>query len=97
MKCILSCLLILLSQVVCAQNHKAVAFQAVARTNYGVIMPNKQIQVRISILSDTVKNSIVYQEVKLAYFTCEVKGGRLCLAHATNTSESWGRVANALF
>jgi hypothetical protein len=64
MKCILSCLLVLLSLVAYAQNHKAVAFQAVARTNYGVIMPNKQIQVRISILSDTVKNSIVYQEVK---------------------------------
>lgn len=64
MKCILSFLLILLSLVAYAQNHKAVAFQAVARTNYGIIMPNKQMQVRISILSDTIKNSVVYQEVK---------------------------------
>jgi len=32
-----------------SQSQKGIAFQAVARTNYGVIMPNKLMQIRISI------------------------------------------------
>jgi hypothetical protein len=47
-----------------SQNQKGIAFQAAARTSYGVIMPNKQIQVRISILKDTLSEEILYQELK---------------------------------
>jgi len=47
-----------------SQNQKSIAFQAVARTSYGVIMPNKQIQIRISILKDTLAEEILYQELK---------------------------------
>jgi hypothetical protein len=47
-----------------SQNQKGIAFQAVARTSYGVIMPNKQIQIRISILKDTLAEEILYQELK---------------------------------
>jgi hypothetical protein len=47
-----------------SQNHKGIAFQAAARTSYGVIMPNKQIQIRISILKDTLSEEILYQELK---------------------------------
>ena len=47
-----------------SQNQKGIAFQAVARTNYGVIMPNKQIQIRISILKDTLSEELLYQELK---------------------------------
>jgi hypothetical protein len=47
-----------------SQNQKGITFQAAARTSYGVIMPNKQIQVRISILKDTVSQELLYQEIK---------------------------------
>ena len=47
-----------------SQSQKGIAFQAVARTSYGVIMPNKQIQIRISILKDTLAEEILYQELK---------------------------------
>jgi hypothetical protein len=47
-----------------SQNQKGIAFQAAARTSYGVIMPNKQIQVRISILKDTLSEALLYQELK---------------------------------
>jgi hypothetical protein len=46
------------------QNHKGIAFQAVARTSNGVIMPNKLIQIRISILKDTLTEEFLYQEIK---------------------------------
>jgi len=47
-----------------SQSQKGIAFQAVARTNSGVIMSNKQIQIRISILKDTLTEEILYQELK---------------------------------
>jgi len=51
-------------QIGLSQSQKGIDFQAVARTSYGVIMPNKQMQVRISILKDTLSEEIVYQELK---------------------------------
>ena len=51
-------------QIGLSQNQKGIAFQAAARTSYGVIMPNKQIQVRISILKDTLTEELLYQEIK---------------------------------
>jgi hypothetical protein len=56
--------LLLYCQIGLSQNHKGIAFQAAARTSYGVIMPNKQIQIRISILKDTLSEEILYQELK---------------------------------
>jgi len=56
--------LLLYSQICLSQNQKGIAFQAAARTSYGVIMPNKQIQVRISILKDTLAEELLYQELK---------------------------------
>jgi hypothetical protein len=47
-----------------SQNQKGITFQAAARTSYGVIMPNKKIQVRISILKDTLSEELLYQELK---------------------------------
>ena len=47
-----------------SQSQKGIAFQAVARTNYGVIMPNKLMQIRISILKDTLSEELLYQELK---------------------------------
>jgi hypothetical protein len=46
------------------QNQKGIVFQAAARTSYGVIMPNKKIQIRISILKDTLSEELLYQEIK---------------------------------
>ena len=54
----------LFCQMGLSQNQKGIAFQAAARTSYGVIMPNKQIQIRISILKDTLSEEILYQELK---------------------------------
>ena len=51
-------------QIGLSQNQKGITFQAAARTSYGVIMPNKQIQVRMSILEDTVSEELLYQEIK---------------------------------
>jgi hypothetical protein len=51
-------------QIGLSQNQKSIMFQAAARTSYGVIMPNKQIQVRISILEDTISEELLYQEIK---------------------------------
>ena len=56
--------LLLCCQIGWSQSHKGIAFQAVARTSNGVIMPNKQIQIRISILKDTLEEAILYQELK---------------------------------
>lgn len=56
--------LLLYCQIGLSQNHKGIAFQAAARTSYGVIMPNKKIQIRISILKDTLSDELLYQELK---------------------------------
>ena len=56
--------LLLYCQTGLSQNQKGIAFQAVARTSYGVIIPNKQIQIRISILKDTLAEELLYQELK---------------------------------
>ena len=56
--------LLFLYQIGWSQNHKGIAFQAVARTSNGVIMPNKLMQIRISILNDTLEEEILYQELK---------------------------------
>ena len=61
---IITIVLVLYCQMGFSQNQKGIAFQAVARTSYGVIMPNKQIQIRISILKDTLAEEILYQELK---------------------------------
>jgi hypothetical protein len=51
-------------QIGLSQSQNGIAFQAAARTGYGVIMPNKLIQIRISILKDTLSEEILYQELK---------------------------------
>ncbi len=64
MKQIVLILSVLSCQIGLSQNQKSIAFQAVARSSYGVIMPNKQMQIRISLLKDTLDESILYQEIK---------------------------------
>lgn len=64
MKSILLVFLILYCHIGLSQNQKGIAFQAVARTGNGVIMPNKLIQIRISILKDTTTEELLYQEIK---------------------------------
>ena len=64
MKSILLVFLILYCHIGLCQTQKGIAFQAVARTSNGVIMPNKLIQIRISILKDTMTEELLYQEIK---------------------------------
>jgi hypothetical protein len=60
--------LIIVLQLYCqtglSQGQKGIAFQAVARTTNGVVMPNKKMQIRISILKDTMAEELLYQELK---------------------------------
>ena len=64
MKLLLLIQFILISITAISQNHKGIAFQAIARNSQGIVMGNQKIQIRISILTDTIKNSVVYQEIK---------------------------------
>lgn len=64
MKSILLIFLMLYCHIGLCQNHKGIAFQAVARTSNGVVMSNKLIQIRISILKDTLDEALLYQEIK---------------------------------
>jgi hypothetical protein len=64
MRSILMLLILIYCQIGLSQNHKGIAFQAVARTSNGVIMPNKLIQIRIGILKDTLDEALLYQEIK---------------------------------
>lgn len=64
MKLIIMVLFILISNVLISQNHKGIAFQAIARNNQGIIMGNQKMQIRLSILTDTIVKRIVYQEIK---------------------------------
>ena len=64
MKQLVLILSVLSCQIGLSQNQKGIAFQAVARSSYGVIMPNKQMQIRISLLKDTLDEIILYQEIK---------------------------------
>jgi hypothetical protein len=63
-KSILLLLSLLYCNIIFSQNHKGIAFQAVARTSNGVVMPNKLIQIRISIVKDTLVETLLYQEIK---------------------------------
>lgn len=47
-----------------AQNNKGIHFQGIARNENGIIIPKKQIGIRISILTDSTNGSIEYQEIK---------------------------------
>ena len=47
-----------------AQSGKSIHLQAIARNESGIILPNKQIALRLSIVSDTSENTIEYQEIK---------------------------------
>ncbi len=46
------------------QDAKGIHLQGIARNEQGLIVANKQISLRISILSDTIASSILYQEIK---------------------------------
>ena len=54
----------LLIQNAVSQSTKGIHLQAIARNNNGIVIANKQIALRLSIISDTSQNNIVYQEIK---------------------------------
>jgi len=47
-----------------AQSNKGISFQAIARKPNGLILPNKNIAIRLSIKNDTSSSTIEYQEIK---------------------------------
>ena len=66
MKFILSLIVLLLIfiNLLHAQSNKGIHFQAIARNENGLIIPTKQITLRISILTDSIQGMIIYQEIK---------------------------------
>jgi hypothetical protein len=76
----------ILSNSVIAQNNKGIHFQAIARNENGIIIPNKQINIRISILSDSGDGKIEYQEIK------SIKTNMLGLFFISIGSEEMGKV-----
>ena len=46
-----------------AQSNKGINFQAVARSNSGLAIPNKLLNVRVSIKTDSNSNKNEYQEI----------------------------------
>lgn len=64
MKMLFLIFFLLFSLALFSQSQKGIAFQAVARNGQGLIMGNKQLQIRISLLIDTMIDNIVYQEIK---------------------------------
>lgn len=53
-----------ISKKINAQSNKGISFQAIARKPNGLILPNKNIAIRLSIKNDTSDNTIEYQEIK---------------------------------
>lgn len=47
-----------------AQSNKGISFQAIARKQNGLIIPNQAIAIRLSIMNDTLSGAIEYQEIK---------------------------------
>ncbi len=64
MKLFILSILIFWSNTLLAQSQKSIAFQAVARNSNGIIISGKKLQIRLSILTDTISEQIVYQELK---------------------------------
>ncbi len=68
MKKIYCCILIILfkmclSSTIQAQSNKGINFQAIARNNSGSSIPNKLLNIRVSIKVDTASTKIEYQEI----------------------------------
>ena len=66
MKCIYLMALCIIVLPVCSlgQIGKGIHLQGIARNEQGIIVANKQISLRISILSDSSASTILYQEIK---------------------------------
>ena len=66
MKFIISLIIfqLLLINIVQAQSNKGIHFQAIARNENGIIIPNKQITIRITLLTDSSFGNKLYQEIK---------------------------------
>ena len=55
---------LILINLIHAQTNKGIHFQAIARNENGIIIANKQITLRISIVTDSIHGNIIYQEIK---------------------------------
>jgi len=68
-----------------AQTNKGINFQGIARDNNGYILPNKSINIRISIKADTNSNKNEYQEI--TPITTNVLGLFSLVVGATETNK----------
>lgn len=58
------CMLILHFIYLNAQINKGINFQGVARSNNGIILANKMVNLRLTIKTDSINGAIEYQEIK---------------------------------
>ena len=68
-----------------AQTNKGINFQGIARDNNGYILPNKSINIRISIKADTIASKNEYQEI--TPITTNVLGLFSLVVGATETNK----------
>lgn len=47
-----------------AQNRPGIHFQAIARTNTGLILADKQMNIKIGLYTDSIENALIYEEIK---------------------------------
>ena len=59
---LLSCFFLLVCSVM-GQSNKGIHLQGIARNDKGIIIPNKQIALRLSIVMDSTQGEIAYQEI----------------------------------
>lgn len=52
------------SHIVFAQINPGIHFQAIARNNNGLIIANKQMNIKIGLYTDSIEDALVYEEIK---------------------------------
>lgn len=57
-------LLVITGNLLQAQNKNGIHFQAIARTNTGLIIADKKLNIKIGLYTDSIEDALVYEEIK---------------------------------
>lgn len=57
-------LLVITENLLQAQNKTGIHFQAIARTNTGLIIADKKLNIKIGLYTDSIEDALVYEEIK---------------------------------
>ncbi len=64
MKLYLVIIFFCISQLNFAQNIPGIHFQGIARNSQGLIIANKQMNIKVGLYKDSIENGLVYEEIK---------------------------------